>query len=566
MIRAAISLLRSLPPGRLALLFALMLAAALSEGVGLVMLVPMLSLLSGAGAMEAGLPGWAADLVRSLADGPGIAGLLAIFVVLVAARAFLAFRLGLLQMRIQHHLVDDWRMRILDGLLAAGWRRLAAMRQAANASLLLTQVDNIGDGFGRLLLLLTSAVTLAVIWAAAIALSPLVALCAALGGLAVLVLFARLRRQAHALGTEVIVHHETLQGEAQETLGALRLIKSHGREAATSIRFGQSVRGLRNAQIGFLASSTGSRAALQAGGAVVLALVVWIAWSRGLALAVLLPLVVLFARSVPLLNSLQAGLQQWAHVLPAIQRAESLLADLADAREPVPEPLAVARPLREIALNGVSLSHADRALPALTDVSLSLPVRTMTALIGPSGAGKTSMADLFGALVIPDCGDLALDGKALTGGALTGWRRQVAYLHQEPVLFHMTIRENLLWAAPEADEAALASALEDASAGFVFDLPDALDTMVGDAGRRLSGGERQRIALARALLADPALLILDEATSALDAANEAAIARAVEKLRRRCTILVIGHRGALTEMADRIVTLNSGRIESVSEC
>ncbi|GGD61112.1 ABC transporter ATP-binding protein [Croceicoccus mobilis] len=566
MIHAAITLLRSLPPGRLAMLFALMLAAALSEGVGLLMLVPMLSLLSGGESVAAGLPGWAAGLVPAMADGPGIAGLLGIFVALVAARAVLTFRLGVLQMQIQHRLVDEWRMRILDGLLAAGWRRLAQMRQAANASVLITQVDNIGDGFGRLLLLVTSAVTLAVIWAAAIALSPLVALIAALGGLAVLALFARLRRHAHAMGTHVIDQYETLQGEAQETLGALRLIKTHGRENSVSGRFAQAVRRLRQAQIAFLSSSTGSRAALQSGGALVLALVVWTAWSRGLALAVLLPLVVLFARSVPLLNSLQAGLQQWAHVLPAIQRAETLLAQLADAREPEAEPSMVARPEREIALHNVSLVHADRGVPALDDVSLVLPVGTMTALVGPSGAGKTSVADLFGALFAPDSGTLSIDGGALTGGALTGWRRQVAYLHQEPVLFHMTIRDNLLWAVPEADDAALEAALRAASAEFVLSLPGGMDTMVGDAGRRLSGGERQRIALARALLSDPALLILDEATSALDTGNEAAIARAVAGMREGRTILVISHRGALTDMADRIVTLCEGRVESVSEC
>ena len=104
MIHAAITLLRSLPPGRLAMLFALMLAAALSEGVGLLMLVPMLSLLSGGESVAAGLPGWAAGLVLAMADGPGIAGLLGIFVALVAARAVLTFRLGVLQMQIQHRL------------------------------------------------------------------------------------------------------------------------------------------------------------------------------------------------------------------------------------------------------------------------------------------------------------------------------------------------------------------------------------------------------------------------------------------------------------------------------
>ncbi len=131
------------------------------------------------------------------------------------------------------------------------------------------------------------------------------------------------------------------------------------------------------------------------------------------------------------------------------------------------------------------------------------------------------------------------------------------------MLFHGTVRENLLWAEPEAREDTLEQALRSASAGFVFDLPCGLDTVVGDAGRQLSGGERQRIALARALLRDPALLILDEATSALDSANEAAIGAAIAGMAGTRTILVIAHRGKLAETADTLVHMRDGRIEAI---
>ena len=154
----------------------------------------------------------------------------------------------------------------------------------------------------------------------------------------------------------------------------------------------------------------------------------------------------------------------------------------------------------------------------------------------------------------------ALDGTALDPAARRGWREQVAYVQQEPVLFHTTIRENLRWAFPAADDAALDAALRDAAAHFVFALPEGLDTLVGDRGGRLSGGERQRIALARGLLRAPALLILDEATSALDAVSEAAVAEAIAGLHGRLTILIIGHRGALADLADRSLQLENGRI------
>ena len=140
------------------------------------------------------------------------------------------------------------------------------------------------------------------------------------------------------------------------------------------------------------------------------------------------------------------------------------------------------------------------------------------------------IADLLGGLVSPDRGRVLVDGVVLDGGARQGWRSRVAYVQQEAVLFSGTVRDNLLWAKPGASQAELDRALDRAAAGFVHDLPGGLDCPLGEGGRALSGGERQRIALARALLREPDLLILDEATNALDAASEAVIADAVTQI------------------------------------
>jgi ATP-binding cassette subfamily C protein len=170
------------------------------------------------------------------------------------------------------------------------------------------------------------------------------------------------------------------------------------------------------------------------------------------------------------------------------------------------------------------------------------------------------LADLVGGLLSPDKGYVTIDGVELAPGLRNAWRRRVAYVQQDPVLFSGSVRDNLCWAEPQAKEPQLRRALACAAADFVHELPGGLDCPLGESGRALSGGERQRIALARALLRAPDLLILDEATSAVDAESERAIVTAIRAIAGRCTILVIGHRGALVECADRKIELGGGRI------
>ncbi len=198
---------------------------------------------------------------------------------------------------------------------------------------------------------------------------------------------------------------------------------------------------------------------------------------------------------------------------------------------------------------------------ALRGVSLEIPTGSITALAGGSGAGKTTLSDLVGGLLVPSAGEVRVGGVQLTPDRLVGWRRSVALVPQEPFLFHDTIEANLRWARPDVTEDELWEALRVAAAAeFTRRLPAGLRTVVGDRGMRLSGGERQRLALARALLRAPELLILDEATSSLDAANRDAIWAAVGSLRGRTTVLMISHEDATLEHADRVVVLDAGKV------
>ena len=548
-----------------AVLAALMILSALTEGVGIVLLVPMLGAISGVDTVG----GRIARVLATLGLPQRVTPLLALFVALVLARALINHARALAAVRFESGLVDGLRRRALSALLHCDWRVLVTMRQADNASLLITIFDRIGFGVNQAIYGLASAVTLAGMAAAAWVLSPWLALSAAGAGLVVLLLYRGLRSQAMELGETLDAASRQVHRDVSERLAALRVIKSLGRESETEQRSDAGFSALRRAQRRWQHSVALGQATLEGGGSLVLAALVWMALTRWhTPAATLLPMVALFVRALPLLGAVQMYWQNWAYARPALAAARDLIGRTEAAREADPPerdgadsgaPLAPTL-TRSITLDRVTLCYAPELPPALDNVSLTIGARETVMISGPSGAGKSTLADLLGGLLSPDAGEVLVDGVPLTGEVRRGWRRRVAYVQQEPVLLSASLRENLLWADPSANNPRLEAALTAASAGFVDDWPEGLDTSIGEGGRRLSGGERQRIMLARALLRDPALLILDEATNALDAVNDAAIAAALSGLKGRLAMVIIGHSGALTGLADRIIELDAGRI------
>jgi subfamily B ATP-binding cassette protein MsbA len=185
----------------------------------------------------------------------------------------------------------------------------------------------------------------------------------------------------------------------------------------------------------------------------------------------------------------------------------------------------------------------------------------MTALVGSSGAGKTTLADLIPRFYEPTGGKILIDGIDLPEFEINSLRRKVAVVSQDTFIFNTSVRNNIAYAIEGADEAAICEAARLANAlEFIQEMPDGFDTVLGDRGVRLSGGQRQRIAIARALLRDPDILILDEATSALDSVSERLIQESLEKLSVGRTVIAIAHRLSTIVRADKVVVLEQGRI------
>ncbi|MGH6890840.1 MAG: ABC transporter ATP-binding protein, partial [Dongiaceae bacterium] len=213
-------------------------------------------------------------------------------------------------------------------------------------------------------------------------------------------------------------------------------------------------------------------------------------------------------------------------------------------------------------LQNVSFSYGRG--PVLTDVTLQIPAGHITTLVGQSGSGKTTIADLLLGLYGPDHGIVSIDGTDLRDLDIAKWRSMIGYVAQEIILFNDTIMANVGLGDPAVDEARVLAALDAAGlGGLIAELPEGLSTLVGERGFKLSGGQRQRIALARALVNNPKLLILDEATSALDPTTEAEICATVAAQAGRTTVLAITHQPSWVERADRIYMVEDGRVRQV---
>lgn len=215
----------------------------------------------------------------------------------------------------------------------------------------------------------------------------------------------------------------------------------------------------------------------------------------------------------------------------------------------------------EIAYSHISFAYDSGKRPALHDVSFTMKAGETVALVGATGAGKSTLAQLLLRFIQPNAGAILINGQPLDQFEVDAWRAAVAWVPQSPHLFHGSIADNLRIARPDASMDELVAAAREAHADeFICVMPMGYDTQIGEGGVRLSGGQRQRLAIARAFLKRAPVLILDEPTSHLDAENEAMIQDALNRLRRGCTTLVISHRLMLAQSADQVVVLDGGRV------
>lgn len=545
---------------------ALVGAGAVLEGIGIVAILPLVALITGQA--DTGLARTlleamvAAGLVTDLARAVALSG---VFLLLLALRSWVLTRRDVLLFELGASYVDHARSELFAALSRARWPVVSALHRADIEHTLMTDLSRLSVGTDRLLRSGVSAVVVVTNLALIAALAPLLLVLAlVLLLVAVLATWPLIRSGAdrgQALTREGRVVHRV----TGDFLSSLKVARINNAEGQFADRFDQSVRRVRQNQANFQASQARARSGFQfAAGAVVVVTLLLGLFVLETPLSVLLLSLLVLARLVGPVQALSQAGQSIANALPAFADLERLLAELrGSAVAPVAARVeqSQAGPAR-LAFQGVRFAHPGEARAVLDGIDLAIVPGEVVALAGASGAGKTTLLDVLAGLLEPDAGAVVADGHALDSeAARRAWRDQIAFLPQDPFLFDISLRENLLWGADQASEEEIRAALDLVEMSARVDqLPAGLETRAGERGQHLSGGERQRLCLARALLRRPRLLILDEATNALDAETETLILTRLAARQSQFSLLFVTHRTETLRHADRVLVLQDGRL------
>ena len=532
----------------------------LVEGIGLGLLLPLLSLIGVETGTQAGGP---AEVIKR--------GLVAVGIPLTLGAVLAVFlAVGLLQIALhatQQYLIVRsgesvtllLRCRLFDSASRAAWTLLAAGRGSYLVSAIVSEANRIGVIFGNTMTAFGLMLNFLVYVAFAAWLSWHFTLLTAVVGVLSMIVLRWVYRASRRFGAYTSAATNRMQEIVNEHTAAAKLLRALGAGGCSRAAFATAA-----AAVGqYMRRNQGNtilvRTSVEPIGLVLLVTVIYLSVNIvRLPAAELILLLLIFYRIIPRLVTLQEMLQRISGVLPAYEGVSETITYLDGARE-----RKGGKPFTQlrlgIELRGVAVRYGDRRV--LKGVDMVVPARTTVALVGSSGGGKTTILDVFTGVLIPDSGAVLVDGISLSELNLTAYRQRIGIVPQESIFFHDTVATNLRVAAPDATDDEIWDALAAAYAdGFVRATEHGLDTMMGDQGIRLSGGQRQRIALARALLRKPDILLLDEPSSALDVESENAIRATLGHLHGRITIVVVSHRAALTLDADIVFRVEEDRV------
>jgi ATP-binding cassette subfamily C protein len=536
----------------------------IGEGLSVVLLLPLLNRM---GVSGTGGQGMAARWLDAGLESVGATGPFTILIVIVAIAALqaaLAVALTWWSARLARRYASQRQLALFSAFMRAKWSFLVDRKAGELTSAITTECERLSGAFSICLTVL-GVIVVTVIY---IALSLLVAWQVTIALIAFAVVAAvsmtKLYGITYAIGQSLAPLNTEFQSDLMENFAGAKFIKAtySGVDRATA-RVALLVRKLESAYTAANAIPGTVRSLLEffAFVSVACVLVVSSIWG-GVAAANVFVVLALFGRLFPRMTTMYAQLHHlnWnVHALDVVHALQSAADAQPERAGPAgAEQLTIGLPAA-LVVRGLDVTFGD--YKALDGVDLRLPMPGLVAVVGGSGAGKSTLVHTLLGLIEPSAGSIELGANAFASTSLSAWRRAIGYVPQEAILFHASIRQNLIFANPEASAAEVEAAARRAHAhDFIMALPDGYETIVGDQGMKLSGGQRQRLGIARALLVNPVLLVLDEAMSALDAESEREILSTLEELRTQMGILIIAHRLAAVSSADLIYVLQEGRV------
>lgn len=562
--RRILQLLRLVSPGGIARSLLVLGALSALEGVGLLLLLPLLQLVGvgDGGVRTQGIVAGLERLFEAVGLAPTLGTVLTAYLAIVAVQTTLQRWHARLVTTIEIGVVLALRRRLYEAIAHVRWEFFVRQQASSFMHALTEEVGRVaGAAWGALDLGLTVALVIAY-GTVALYVSPLVTLVVAAVGLGLMWLSRRRGARAAAYGHRTSEAMKGLFAAMTEHVGAMKTIRAYGADELHVATFDRSASEVAAARLAWSNERARFRQILTLASTVGLATVVFVAIGVfSLPTTELLVLVFVFARLLPRMTSLQEKVHAIAGELPAFDAVLDLERRCLESAELRSGRVVTQFLERQIRVEGVTYTYPGQKSPVVASLDLNIAAGATTAIVGPSGAGKTTIADLLMGLLEPQAGSVLVDETPLTAETMASWRGQIGYVSQEPLLFHDTIRANLVWARPGATDHELWEALRLAAAdAFVAAMPEGLETIVGDRGGLMSGGERQRLSLARALLRRPRLLVLDEATSSLDSENETRIQTAIDRLHTRVTIVIIAHRLSTIRHADVIHVIDAGQV------
>lgn len=545
--------------GFLTILF-LNIAVSLTGGISIVMLVPMLGLLDISEGAASALRVFTAPLQNLPYEAQVILLIVGYFLLVVFKAA-----LGRMLSIRESHFLEEYSYKLRDQLYhavsTAKWEQLAASRQTDTINLFTSQCSQVSYGVAEIIHLLTSVVSTIVSLCIAVWLSLPVTVFVMICGGCFAMVFRKLMKASKEYGDEMIRINRAMYQELFNQLRSVKEVRTYGVQKEHEALFGDISRSFRDAKLKYvhLRAFPSMLYSIAAAGMIGVIFLVCVLGFR-MDTARLIVLVYVFMRLWPVFSGFIGRINSILTSVPAHEKLTEAFNTLCaeETGDGDCPPLAFEH---SIEFRRVSFAYHNGGEVVLKDVSFRLERGAATALVGRSGAGKTTIADLLLGFLTPTQGEILIDGVALTAENLPAWRQQMGYIPQEPLILNASVRENLQRFHPDATETEMVEALRKAQAlRLVEGLPDGLDTNLGDEGVRLSGGERQRIVLARVLLGNPRFIVMDEATSAMDYENETAVRQAISGLGDQVTILIIAHRLATVRTAKYALVLEDGRI------